>query len=282
VLYSRHLGLYEQYVPPLLQLYERHCPGFCARLALGYKGQVSHRSSTEIWWRNSLVLAPIVHPQRWDLGDPKLTRIYASESALHPLLASMLAPRAPQIHLETALSCLRYLQSGGHSVKSRKSLKPLLKPRYFTRLKMRPSLSRFLKRRHYHSSGRCLLDEQDLHSMWWGDHLKRPYKYICSKLGVLVPLCFFSYRLKYASNYDLWYTYRYALQLLPLVLANTPPDSHLTSIATNCIFNSFCTAYPPETRKAKKSITRYLSRSRPIRAIREGVVVDVMSGMNVD
>jgi len=203
-------------------------------------------------------------------------------SAVHPLLAFILAPRVPQIHLETALSCLRYLQSGGHSVKSRKSLKPLLKSRYFTRLKMRPSLSRFRKRRHCHSSGRCLLDEQDLHSMWWGDHPERPQSYFYRKPGVQVPLRFFSYWSEYASNYDLWYTYRSALQLLPLVLANTPPDSHLTSIATNRIFSSFCTAYPRETRKAKKSITRYLSRCRPIRAIRERVVVDVMSGMNVD
>ena len=204
-------------------------------------------------------------------------------------MASILAPRAPQIHLETASSCLRYLQSGGHSVKSRKSLKPLLRSRYFTRLKMRPSLSRFRKR-HHHSSGRCLLDEQDLYSTWWAYHPepKYPKDYIIRKnkmkpkVGIRVPLYFYSFRSKYASNYDLWCTYRYALQLLPLVLANTPPDSHLTSIATNCIFNSFCTAHPPETRKAKKSITRYLSRSRPIRAIRERVVVDIMSGMNVD
>ena len=237
-----------------------------------------------ISWDGPFALIPIVHPQRWDPGDPELTRAsgYVSRSGVHPLLASILAPRVPQIHLETALSCLRYLQSGGHSVKTRKSLKPLLKSSYFTRLKMRPSLSRFKKRRHHHSSGRCLLDEQDFHSMWWGDHPERPYDSIRRKIGVRVPLRFFSYRLEYASNYDLWCTYRYALQLLPLVLANSPPDSHLVFIATNCIFNSFCTAYPRETRKAKKSITRYLSRCRPIRAIRERVVVDVMSGMNVD
>jgi len=200
-------------------------------------------------------------------------------SGVHPLLASILAPRVPQIHLETALSCLRYLQSGGHSVKSRKSLKPLLKSRYFTRLKMRPSLSRFRKRRHHHSSGRCLLDVQDLHSMWWGDHPKRPSDYVFCKVnghykeGILVPLCFFSYRSEYASNYDLWCTYQSALQLLPLVLVNAPPDSHLASIATNCTFSTFCTAYPRETRRAKKSITRYLRRCRPIRAIRESVAV---------
>jgi len=210
------------------------------------------------------------------------------ELGVHPLLESILAPRIPQIHLETALSCLRYLQSGGHSVKSRKSLKPLLKSRYFTRLKMRPSLPRFRKRHYHHSSGRYLLDEQDLHSMWWGDHLEHPKDYILSKVrsgfrcGILVPLCLFSYRSEYASNYDLWYTYRCALQILPLVLANALPDSHLASIATKCTFSTFCTAYPRETRKAKKSITHYLSRCRPIRAIRERVVVDVMSGMNAD
>jgi len=195
---------------------------------------------------------------------------------------SILAPRVPQIHLETALSCLRYLQSGGHSIKSRKSLKPLLKSRYFTRLKMRPSLSRFRNRRHRHLSRRCLLDEQDFHSTWWGNHRERPYDGINGISGVFVPLCFFSYQTECVSNYDLWYTYRYTLQLLPLVLVNAPPDSHLASIATNCIFNLFCTAHPRETRKAKKSIAQYLSRCRPIRAIRERVVVDVMSGMNVD
>jgi len=232
-----------------------------------------------------LVLAPIAHPQQWDLNGPELTDIYI-ESGVHPLLASILAPRVPQIHLETALSCLQYLQSGGHSVKTRKSLKPLLKSRYFTRLKMRPSLSRFRKRRHHHSSGRCLLDGQDLHSMWWGDCPKRPKNYIRSERGVLVPLYFFSYRSRYASNYDLWYTYRCALQLLPPVLANSPPDSHLVSIATNCIFSTFCTAYPQETRKAKQSISQYLHRCRPIssRAMPLGgrIAVDLLDGTDVD
>jgi len=245
------------------------------------------RSCTVIFSRNPLIFSPIVHPQQWDPDDPELTGIYVPVSAVHPLLAFILAPRVPQIHLETALSCLRYLQSGGHSVKSRKSLKPLLKSKYFTRLKKRPSLSRFRKRQHHDSSGRCLLDEQDLHSVWWGDHPERPIKYTfrkvnCDMHGILVPICFFSYRSEYVSNYDLWYTYRSALQLLPIFLANSPPNAHLASIATNCIFNTFCTAYPRETRKAKKSITRYLSRCRPIRAIRERVVVDFMSGMNVD
>jgi len=149
---------------------------------------------------------------------------------------------------------------------------------------MRPSLSRFRKRRYCHSSGCYFLDIKDLRSTWWGDHPERPNYYFrrLGREGVQVPLYFFSYRSEYASNYDLWYTYRYALQLLPIVLANSPPDSHLTSIATDCIFNSFCIAYPQETRKAKKSIVQYVSRCRPIRATRERVVVDVMSGMNVD
>jgi len=289
VLYSHHLELYEQYVPPLLQLYERHCPGFCALLTLNCKGQSLRRSSRGISWDGCFALVPIVHPQRWDPDGPELTDINILESGVHPLLASILAPWVPQIHLETALSCLRYLQSGGHSVKSRKSLKPLLKSTYFTRLKMRPWLSRFRIRRHCHSSRRCLLEKQDLHSMWWGHHLtrKRPDHHIFRKVdgyykhGILVSLCFFSYRLEYASNYDLWYTYRSALQLLPLVLVNAPPDSHLAFIATNSTFCTFCTAYPRETRKAKKSIIQYLSRCRP-RAISERVVVDVMSEMNVD
>jgi len=208
------------------------------------------------------------------------------ESGVHLLLASILAPWVPQIHLETAISCLRYLQSSGHSVKSRKSLKPLLKSSYFTRLKMRPSLSRFQKRRHHHSSVRCLLDEQDFHSTWWGDYHHRPCDYIeqVDKTGVLVPLRFFSYQSQYASNYDLWCTYRHALQLLPPVLANSPPDPHLAFIATNCIFNSVCTAYPQETRRAKKSIARYLCRCGPIGAMpsRGRVVGDIMSGMDVD
>jgi len=209
------------------------------------------------------------------------------KSGLHPLLASILATRVPQIRLETALSCLRYLQSGGRSFKSRKSLKPLLESRYFTRLKMRPSLSRFRKRRHHHSSGRCLLAEQDFHSTWWGDYnVRRPHDYIkqVDEGGVLVPLRFFSYRSEYESNYDLWYTYRCALQLLPPILANSPPDPHLAFIAANCIFSSFCTAYPQETRRAKKSIARYLRRCRPIRAIPSSgrIVGDITSGMDVD
>jgi len=221
----------------------------------------------------SLAISPIVHPQRWDLDDLELTQ-FSLELEVRPLLVSTLAPRVPKICQETALFSLRYLQSGGHSAKTRKSLEPLLKPTYFTRLKMRPWLSRFRKMRHRHSSSRYFLDEQDLHSTWWNrddpsvDDL-RPEHYIgrMDKMGVLVPLCFFSYRPEYASNYDLWYTYGYALQLLPLFLANAPPDSHLASIATNCIFSSFCTAYPQETRKAKKSIAHYLSRCRPIRAM---------------
>ena len=233
----------------------------------------------------ALAISPIVHPRRWDRDHPELTRIWL-EPGVHPLLASVLAPRVPQIHLETAISCLRYLQSGGHSIKSRKSLKPLLKSSHFTRLKMRSSLSHLRKRRRHHSGGRYFLDWEDLHSTWWGNQRQRPMDYIewLDKFGVRVPLRFFSYRSQYTSNYDLWYTYRYALQLLPIVLAKSPPDSHLAYMAADCVFNSFCTAYPQETRKAKKSITNYLSRCRPIRAMpsRKIVVVDDRDGMDVN
>jgi len=259
----------------MLQLYERDCPGFCAILALAsYKGQDPNHLSTEIWWENPLVLAPISHPQRYhdvyDLIGISIPKIEL-EWGVRPLLASILAPRVPQLHLETALSCLRYLQSGGHSVKSRKSLKPLLKSSYFKRLKMQPSLSRFRRRQHHHSTGHYFLDIEDLYSTWWDDCPERPRDCFdphgMELEGVRVPVCSFSYRSEYASNYDLWYTYRCALRLLPVLLVNLPPDSNLASIATNCIFSSFCTAYPLETRKVKESITRYLSRCRPIRAM---------------
>ena len=244
---------------------------------------------------NPLFLSPIVHPQQWGPDDPELTSIYTPGSAVHPLLAFILAPQVPQIHLETALSCLRYLQSGGHCVKSRKSLKPLLKSSQFTRLKMRPSLSRFRKRQYHHSSG-CysyLLDEQGFYSIWWGDHSQRPTDCVRVlrkvgsdyKNGIQVPLHFFSYRSEYASNYDLWRTYRWALQLLPPILANSPPDRHLAFIATNCIFSSFCTTYPQETTRAKKSIAQYLHRCRPnigAMPLRGRIVGDTMSGMDVD
>ena len=271
----------------MLQRYTQHCPGYCAILTLVFMEQdIFHfldRFKRPHCSQLALAISPIVHPRRWDPHDPELVDI-PLQPRVHRLLASILAPWVPQIHLETALSCLRYLQSGGHSVKSRKSLKPLLKARYFTRLKARPSLSRFRKKPHHYSSRRCLLDVQDLHSTWWGDYDQRPCDYIeqGDKTGVLVPLRFFSYQSQYAYNYDLWYTYQFALQLLPLVLVNAPPDSHLASIATKCIFGSFCTAYPQETRRAKKSIARYLRRCRSIRAIRERVVMDVMSGMNVN
>jgi len=288
VLYRHHIGLYEQYVTPLLQVYEQHCPGYCAILALLLTEQdISHfLDRFKIRWCSQLALAisPIVHPRRWDPAHPQLVDIWLEEAGIHTLLASILAPRVPQIHVETTLSCLHYLQSGGHSVRSRKSLKPLLKSRYFTRLKMRPSLSRFRKRRHHYSSGRCLLDEQALHSTWWGDLPCYPKDYIGRHRGIRVPFCFFCFRLEYASNYDLWRTYRHALQLLPILLVEAPPDSQLASIAANCIFNSFCTAYPRETRKAKESITQYLFRCRPIRAVplRTRIVVNGMNGMDVD
>ena len=292
MLYSRHLGLYKQHAILQLQLYEQHPPGFCALLAISsiMEQNLSRlfNWSEEFWIDGeSLAITPIVHPRQlgWDHG-PRLD-IWLVQR-VHPLLASTLAPRVPKICLETALSCLRYLQSGGHSVKSRKSLKPLLKSRYFMRFKMRPTLSRFRKRQHRHSSRRCFLDKQNLHSMWWGNRPERPFDLIdlTNKEGLLVSLCFFSYRSEYASNYDLWCTYRYALQLLPLVLANSPPEFYLTSIATNCIFSTFCTAYPQETRKAKRSISRYLHRCRPIsvRAMPLGeiIAVDLLDGTGVD
>jgi len=285
VLYSRHLGLYEQYVTSLLQLYEQHCPGFRALLILlSIREQGLHPL---LRWSEglcktveSLAIAPIVHPQRWDLDDPELALIWL-EPRVHPLLAYVLAPQVPQICLETALSCLRYLQSGGHSVKTRKWSKPLLKSRYFMRLKTRPSLSRFRNRQHRRSNGHCLLDKGHLNSEWWVDRHQRPSDYLDYIRG---PFRFFRYWPRYTFNYDLWFTYRYALQLLPFFLANSPPDSRLASIATNSIFSSFCTAYPQETRKAKKSIAQYLSQYRPIRTIPSGTrsAADGISGMDVD
>jgi len=240
---------------------------------------------TGLWFGDlCLPISPIVHPQR-DPDDPQLTRCLIPftvlTSGVHSLLASILAPGVPQICSATTLSCLRYLRSGGHSVKTRKSLEPLLKPSYLTTLKMRPWLSRFQKRQFRHSSGHCRLDKQDIHSAWWGDHPLRPHN---DHDKIRVPLRFFSYRRKYASNYDLWYTYRYVLLLLPILLANTPPDPQLASIASNCIFNSFCTAHPRETRKAKKSNAQYFSRCRHISTmpLAGRIVVDGMDKMDVD
>jgi len=220
-----------------------------------------------------LTISPIIHPQSWDPDGDKLTEIdipsIVLKSGVHPLLASMLVPPAPETCLETTLSFLRYLRSGGHSVKTRKSLKSLLKSSYFTRLKMRPCLSRFRKRRRLHSNRHYLLDEQGFCSSWWGNHLERPSDY---KNCIRVPFGFFCYRLEYASNFDLSYTYRYALRLLPILLQKVPPNSP-APIAADCIFNSFCTAYPQETRKAKQSITHYLSLCRPIRDMPLGTAV---------
>jgi len=276
----------------MLQLYEQHCPGFGAILAIVSVEQELCRLLTwSIWSGYSsefqcLLITPIVHPQRWNPHDPMLTGIdiplKVLDSGVHPLLASILAPHIPQICLETTLSLLRYLQSGGHSVKTRKSLKHLLKSSHYMGLKMRPWLSRFRKRQHCHySSGFCGLDERRLHSAWWGSHTKRPSGY---KGRVEVPFHLFSHRLEYASNYDLWCTYQYALLFLPFFLANAPPDSQLASVAADCIFNNFCTAYPWETREAKKSITQYLSRCRPVRTMPMEItsVVDGMIRMDVD
>ena len=248
----------------MLQLYERHCPGFSAILALVSIDQDFYRLQNWVF-----AISPIVHPQRWDPDDPELTEIVIPftvlDSGVHPLLASILAPWVPQICLETALSFLHYLQFGGHSSKTRKSLKPLHKSSYFTRLKVRPWLSRFRNRRYHHPNGTYLLRNHYLRSAWWGNDWLRPHDrvhYNCTQ----VPLRSFSYQSEYMYNYDLWCTYRYALQLLPCLLANAPPDPQLASIATDCVFNSFCTAYPLETRKAKEAIASYLFLCRPIKA----------------
>lgn len=196
---------------------------------------------------------------------------------MHPLLASCLAPRVPQICLETALSFLCYLQSGGHSVKTRKSLKSLLKSSYFTRLKIRPWISRFRKTYYRRSSRHCFLGKQELRSTWWGDQTLPDHRNS-------IPLRFLSYRSEYASSYELRCTYRYALLFLPIFLTKAPPDSLLASIATDSVFNSFCTAYPRETKKAKKSITQYLFRYRPLRSMASVTkcVVSGVTAMDVD
>jgi len=282
--------LYEQYVTALLQLYEKHCPGYCAILALvSVERNLYRLFNWSIGYYGCLSISPIVHPQQWDPNDPELTRITIpheeSVSGVHPLLASISSFRVPQISLETALFFLRYLRSGGHSVKTQKSLKPLLKPSYFMRLKMRPWLSRFRKRQNHHSNGYFVVDERRLYSEWWGNYQLPHGSYSgWKKNRIPVPLRFTSYRLQYASNYDLWYTYRYALLLLPFFLANAPPDSQLASIAADFIFNSFCTAYPWETRRAKGSIKQYLSRCRSIRGMPlvEKSVVHGMNSMDID
>ena len=226
-----------------------------------------------------MVISPIVHPQRWHPDNFELVKLPLSLT-VHPLLAPILTARVPKTCRETTMFCLRYLQSGGHSVKTRNSLKPLLKSGYFT------SLLRFRTRPRRHPSRRCLLVYQDLRSMWWGNHPERPISYIrrLDKFGVEVPISFFSFRSEYASNYDPWYTYRHALVIFPVLLLNAPPDSQLASMAANCIFGSFCTAYPRETRKAKMAITQYLSRCRPIRAMPSGKrnFVEGTNGMDVD
>jgi len=134
----------------------------------------------EFWdWRLSLVISPIVHPQRWHPDNFELVKLPLSLT-VHPLLAPILTARVPKTCRETTMFCLRYLQSGGHSVKTRNSLKPLLKSGYFT------SLLRFRTRPRRHPSRRCLLVYQDLRSMWWGDHPERPISYIrrLDKFGV--------------------------------------------------------------------------------------------------
>jgi len=268
-LYRHHLRLYEQYVAALLQLYERHCPGVPTVLALVCMGEDLYHllgSQPEDWpGELCFTLCPIVHPQRWDPDGPKLTQITMPytllDSGVHPLLSSILAPWVPRICLETTLSFLRYLQSGGHPVKTRNSLKPLVKASYFKGLKMRPWLSRLRRRRYCRLSGDRMLGKRGLRSTWWGNSPLRPEN------DDSTPLRFFTHRTECASNYDLWYTYRYALQLLPTFLAKAPVDPQIALVAATHVFNLFCTAHPRETRKAKKAIAGYLSRRRPIKAV---------------
>jgi len=226
-------------------------------------------------------LLPICYPQleseEWDLGGPDADGIRMVQgllfSGLHPILASILDPWVPKICCETALSCLRYFCFGGHSIKTRKSLDPLWKAGYFRRLKIRPWRSRVQRRlgsRHIrlHERRVCY---QDLY-VWWDRHMvlhrvakNCPEGHIGNgSTNQRVPTRFFCYRTEYANNYDLWYTYPYALKNLPLFLAKAPPDLQLATCAAECVFNSFYTAYPQETRKAKKAMTRHLSQCQPI------------------
>jgi len=285
-LYDHHLGLYERYLKALLELSERHCPGVSALLALLCMGQDLYRLLNWHNWSfldgSCFSMSPIFHPQPWDPDGPELTNIYVLDlllpAGIHPIQRSILNSWVPKICLETVLSFLRYLRYGGHSFQTRKSLKPLVKSSYFKRLKVQPWLSCVRKRRQRRFGGVCVLGKQHLR-VWWDDTLVQFCPYLRGTNSA--SLRFFSYRTKYATNYDLWYTYRHALQLLPIFLAKAPPDSQLAARASNCIFNSFCTAYPQDTRKAKKALKHYLSRCRPIKMLPIRTVV-VHDGMCVD
>ena len=294
-LYNYHLKLYEQYFKKVLPICEQHCPGVSALLALVYIDQDLYHLfdrnedySTDI----SFVMAPIVHPKRLGPHQSR-TQIHiltlCMSSGLHPLLASLLAPQVPSICTEVALSCLHYLRSGGHCVDSLKSLKPLVKSTYFKKLKLRPWLSRLRRIQHRHVIGHRVGIKQDLRVSWDDALVKTRFGSRVLASGWIsksqVPCQFFDYRTKYASNYDLWYTYRYALQTLPIFLEKASPNSQLATLAVGCIFNIFCTAYPRETRKARKAIARYRSRCRVLKELplRTGVVGDgINDPMDVD
>ena len=194
-------------------------------------------------------LLPICHPQleseEWDSDGPDANGIRMVQgllfSGLHPILASILDPWVPNTCCETALSCLRYLCFGGHSIKTRKSLDPLWKAGYFRRLKIRPWRSRV--QRHL---GSRLYERwvcyQDLY-VWWDRHMvlhrvakNCPEGHIGNgSTNQKVPTRFFRYRTEYANNYDLWYTYPYALKNLPLFLAKALPDLQLATCAAECV-----------------------------------------------
>ena len=94
MLYNRHLQLYEQYVTALLLLYEQHCPGFSAILALVSMGQ-DLEDNRLLDFHSCLGISPIVHPQPWGPDDPKLIELFRPPRVLTPLLASILALRVP-------------------------------------------------------------------------------------------------------------------------------------------------------------------------------------------
>ena len=299
-IYWHHLTLYEEYVHGLIVLYERHCPGFSALLALIVMG---HDLSRLLNWREDswddgscFTLTPILHPQQLDAQSPTLISFAMLHILLrsgdHSILGSAMGRIFSRIRRETIFSLLRYLQSGGHSnLKTRTSLKALLKPSYFKRLKLQPWLSRIRKRygRSSISGDSIWVEQQHLHG-WFHDNIPSLQSHSFRRILETkeVPGRSFNYRREYATNYDLWYTYRYALKILPLFLAQMLTNRELAAYAADCVFNSFCTAHPKETRNAKKAIARYVARCPPprtrSRAIKDGMDVNRMDvgGMDAD
>ena len=158
----------------------------------------------------------------------------------------------------------------------------------FQKLKLGPWLSRVRRIQHHHVVGHYVGIKQDLRVSWDNNLVEEFFKGEVLASGLVkrhVPYHFFDYQTKYASNYDLWYTYRFALQTLSIFLEKASPDSQLTTLAADCIFNSFCTAYSRETRKARTAIARYRSRCRLLKELplRTEVVGDGTNGpMDVD